>query len=77
MSIRGLAGPYTVIAENFAPGTTAADIQSAMTPVGGSILKCVMTASNPVTAEITFENKEGAENVIAQFHGQTVRCNPI
>lgn len=72
MSIRGLAGPYTVVAENFAPGTTAADIESAMTPIGGAILKCTMIASNPVTAEIVFESKDGADNVIAQFHNQTV-----
>jgi hypothetical protein len=75
MSIRGLAGPYTVIAENFAPGTTAADIESAMAPMGGAVLKCSIISSNPVTAEIIFESKEGADNVIAQFHNQTV-CLP-
>lgn len=72
LSIRGLAGPYTIIAENFASGTTAADIESAMTPIGGPILKCTMVASRPVTAEIAFESKEGAENVIAQFDKQIV-----
>lgn len=34
ISIRGTAGPYMVIGSNFAPGTTAADIESAMIPSG-------------------------------------------
>lgn len=79
MTIRGLAGPYTIIAENFAIGTTAEDIQSAMAPIGGPILKCTVNGDNPVTSEITFESKEGADNVIAQFHGQIVSfafCKP-
>ncbi|KAK8124914.1 uncharacterized protein PG998_000673 [Apiospora kogelbergensis] len=56
MSIRGLAGPYAVLAQNFAPGTTAADIESAMTPVGGLVV---------------FESREGAEQAIATFNNQT------
>ncbi|KAI9732237.1 MAG: hypothetical protein M1818_007556 [Claussenomyces sp. TS43310] len=72
MSIRGLAGPYTVVAENFAPGTTAADIESAMFPIGGPIVRCTMISSQPVTAEISFESKDGADNVIAQFNKQVV-----
>ncbi|KAI4249279.1 MAG: hypothetical protein L6R40_000737 [Gallowayella cf. fulva] len=40
ISIRGLAGPYTVVGSNFAPGTTAADIQAAMFPIGGEMQDC-------------------------------------
>jgi hypothetical protein len=73
ISIRGLAGPSTVVAENFAPGTTAADIESAMSPFGGPILKCSVTSSaSTVIAELVFESKDGADNVISQFHNQTV-----
>ncbi|KAG9246627.1 hypothetical protein BJ878DRAFT_272938 [Calycina marina] len=65
ISIRGLAGPYTVLAKNFAVGTTAADIESAMTPVGGVATECRVIAERPVViAEITFETKEGADNIV-------------
>jgi len=75
MSIRGMAftGPYVVIASNFASGTTAADIEAAMTPVGGEVTSCHLLASKlNVMAEIVFVNKEGAENVIATFNNQKV-----
>lgn len=73
MTIRGLAGPFVVMAQNFAPGTTAADIESAMTPVGGMILSCRLVKQHPIViAEIVFESKEGADNVIATFNNQTV-----
>lgn len=72
MSIRGLAGPYIVIARNFAPGTTAADIESAMAPHGGEIRSCKIISQSPTAAEIMFENKEGADMVIETFHNQTV-----
>lgn len=73
MSIRGLAGPYTVVAKNFAPGTTDADIESAMAPIGGEIRSCAIISTHPTTnAEIVFESKEGADNVIQTFNNQTV-----
>lgn len=72
MSIRGLAGPYVVMAKNFAPGTTEADIESAMAPVGGEIRSCSIVSTHPTTAEIVFESKEGADNVIETFNNQTV-----
>jgi hypothetical protein len=73
MSIRGLAGPYIVIAKNLAPGTTAADIESAMMPVGGTILACRLIAERPkVIAELTFETKEGADNIVDTFNNQNV-----
>jgi hypothetical protein len=73
ITIRGLAGPYVVLAQNFAPGTTAADIESAMTPIGGIISSCRIVKTNPITvAEVVFESKEGADQVIATFDNQTV-----
>ncbi|KFX99404.1 hypothetical protein O988_03883 [Pseudogymnoascus sp. VKM F-3808] len=72
LSIRGIAGPTTVQAQNFAPGTTAADIESAMAPIGGKIIKCIVVATRPnVIAEIVFENREGANCIIDTFHNQT------
>lgn len=77
-TIRGLAGPFAVMAQNFAPGTTAADIENAMTPIGGLILSCRIMKHNPIViAEIVFESKEGADNVIATFDKQTVSLTPI
>lgn len=73
ISIRGLAGPYVVGAENFAPGTTAADIESAVTPIGGLVVGCRIMRTRPiVAAEITFESREGAERVVKWFDGKTV-----
>lgn len=72
MTIRGLAGPFVVMAQNFAPGTTAADIESALTPVGGIVTSCRLVKQHPIViAEIVFESKEGADNVIATFNNQT------
>lgn len=60
-------------AQNFAPGTTAADIESAVTPVGGIVQRCRLLKTSPiVVAEIVLESKEGADNVIATFDKQTV-----
>ncbi|KAI1812031.1 hypothetical protein GGS20DRAFT_587883 [Poronia punctata] len=71
-TIRGLAGPFAVLAQNFAPGTTAADIESAMTPVGGLIRSCRLVKTHPILiAEIVFESKEGADRVIERFDKQT------
>lgn len=76
MSIRGIAapvGPFCVVAKNLAPGTTAADIESAMTPMGGVVVSSVIIADRPkVIAEIVFETKEGADNVVETFDNQNV-----
>ena len=73
MSIRGAAGPFTVIATNFAPGTTASDIEASMTPIGGGIVYCGLVSTHPtIVAEIDFLEKSGAENVIATFDNQRV-----
>ena len=77
ISIRGIAGPYVVIGSNFAPGTTAADIESAMLPVGGEMQSCrIMTAAPTVMAEMVFADKENAELVINTFNNKKVQHIP-
>ncbi|KAJ0163217.1 hypothetical protein CTA2_3317 [Colletotrichum tanaceti] len=72
LSIRGLAGPFAAMAQNFAPGTTAADIESAMTPVGGEMLSCRIIKTSPLlVAEMVFATKEGGDAVIKTFNNQT------
>jgi len=74
ISIRGTAGPYVVIGSNFAPGTTAADIESAMIPSGGEMQSCrVMTSTPTVIAEMVFGEKHNAESVISTFNNKKVR----
>ncbi|TGJ80681.1 hypothetical protein E0Z10_g8083 [Xylaria hypoxylon] len=71
ITIKGLAGPFAVLAQNFAPGTTAADIESALTPVGGLVNSCRLVKTHPIViAEIVFESKEGADRVIERFDQQ-------
>ncbi|KAL1311310.1 hypothetical protein AAFC00_001489 [Neodothiora populina] len=71
ISIRGAAGPYCVVASNFAPGTTAADIESVMLPVGGEMLGCKLISANPtVIVEMVFTERSGAENVISMFNNK-------
>ena len=73
ISIRGIAGPYIVIGSNFAPGTTAADIESAMMPVGGEMQRCkILTAAPTVMAEMIFAEKKNAELVIKTFNNKKV-----
>lgn len=77
-NIRGVAsgGPFTVMASNFAPGTTAADIEAVMAPHGGETLGCkVVSASPTVMVEIIFATREGADNVIATFNNKKVRLS--
>ncbi|KAI8715580.1 hypothetical protein NCS52_01066100 [Fusarium sp. LHS14.1] len=72
MTIRGLAGPFTVMAQNFAPGTTAADIESAMTPVGGEMVSCRIVKTKPIMiVEMAFTSREGGERVIETFNDKT------
>lgn len=71
ISIRGLAGPYTVVGSNFAPGTTAADIQAAMFPIGGEMQDCrTVFKGQTVVAEMVFSEKARADNVIATFNNK-------
>lgn len=74
VSIRGAATfPNVVVASNFAPGTSAADIESVMLDVGGTMTECRLVASQPtVVAEMTFVDKAGAETVINTFNNKKV-----
>lgn len=77
LSIRGAAASSSsqqiIVAQNFAPGTTAADIESVMLKVGGDLVSCKLVASTPtVIAEMVFVHAEGANNVIEQFNGKKV-----
>lgn len=78
ISIRGLAGPYLVAAKNLSLGTTAADVEAAMAPVGGPLLSCLIIAEKPkVIAEMVFETKEGADKVVETFNNQNVSSTQI
>ncbi|KAJ5320184.1 hypothetical protein N7508_000467 [Penicillium antarcticum] len=71
LSIKGASGPFVVVGRNFAPGTTAADIQSALEPTTGPMLSCRIVSSQPsVVAEFAFAEKQTAELVIANFDNQ-------
>ncbi|KAK7554388.1 hypothetical protein IWX92DRAFT_371999 [Phyllosticta citricarpa] len=75
INIRGRAAPQfsTVVASNFAPGTTAADIEAVMGNVGGEMVSCKLTSARPtVIAEMQFAERAGAENVIATFNNRKV-----
>ncbi|KAL8912174.1 MAG: hypothetical protein Q9171_002808 [Xanthocarpia ochracea] len=59
---------YTVIGSNFAPGTTAADIQVAILSAGGQVRDCWIVSQVPiVTAEMSFTERAQADHVIAAF----------
>ncbi|KAJ5143887.1 uncharacterized protein N7515_002674 [Penicillium bovifimosum] len=71
LSIKGASGPFIVVGRNFAPGTTAADIQSALEPITGPMLSCRITANYPsVVAEFAYGERSAAELVVANFHNQ-------
>ncbi|KJZ76033.1 hypothetical protein HIM_04489 [Hirsutella minnesotensis 3608] len=72
ITIRGLAGPFAVMGQNFAPGTTAADIESAVTPIGGEMVSCRIVKTTPfIMAEMVFVSREGSERVIKTFNDMT------
>jgi hypothetical protein len=53
------------MAQNFARGTTAADVESAMTPIGGPMESCRLVKTEPfILVEMLFSSKEGGEKVI-------------
>ncbi|KAJ5194090.1 hypothetical protein N7491_001426 [Penicillium cf. griseofulvum] len=71
MTIKGASGPFIVVGRNFAPGTTAADIQSALEPITGPMISCQIVANQPsVVAEFAYAEKTAAELVVANFHNQ-------
>ncbi|KAL8659249.1 MAG: hypothetical protein Q9226_000519 [Calogaya cf. arnoldii] len=78
ITIRGLAGPYTVVGSNFAPGTTAADIEAAMLPIGGQMQNCQIITKVPnVVAEMVFSEKAQADNVIATFNNKKASMSSV
>ncbi|KKY17449.1 hypothetical protein UCRPC4_g05591 [Phaeomoniella chlamydospora] len=77
ISIRGISsGPFFVQASNFAPGTTAADIEAAIysMPFGASeenLQSCrIITNSPTVIAEVVFTDRSIAEQLIESLNGQ-------
>jgi hypothetical protein len=78
MSIKGASGPFIVVGRNFAPGTTAADIQSALEPITGPMISCQIVANQPsVVAEFAYAEKTAAELVVANFHNQRVNATLV
>ncbi|CZT15731.1 uncharacterized protein RCC_01565 [Ramularia collo-cygni] len=77
-NVRGAASEqYIVIAENFAPGTTAADIESVMIDAGGEVNYVRLINGDPVIAEMSFVKREGAETVIDTFDGKKADGIPL
>ncbi|WEW59806.1 hypothetical protein PRK78_005286 [Emydomyces testavorans] len=72
LNIKGRAvGPTVVLGSNFAPGTTAEDIQSAFEPVGGRMMRCRLVSTYPaVMAEMMFADRRGADDVVTKFNNQ-------
>ncbi|RMD39660.1 hypothetical protein DV735_g5469, partial [Chaetothyriales sp. CBS 134920] len=79
ISIKGAAGPFTVVATNFAPGTTAADIESAVAHDGAdadgnnTLLSCRLTSLHrdpTVTAELVYSDREVAERIVSLYNNQ-------
>lgn len=74
LSIRGAGSLWTVVASNFARGTTAADIEAVFAPIGGQVYHCRLASAEPtVICEITFLDKQGAERVVSTFNNKKVR----
>jgi len=66
------------MASNFAPGTTAADIESVMRSVGGELQFCRLIAATPtVIAEMGFTDAGDADKVIETFNNKRVSLGRI
>ncbi|KAK8231552.1 hypothetical protein HDK77DRAFT_65679 [Phyllosticta capitalensis] len=74
INIRGRAAPQiaTVVASNFAPGTTAADIEAVMaSEIKGEVLGCRLTSARPtVIAEMQLSERADAEDIIVKFNNR-------
>ncbi|QDS75746.1 hypothetical protein FKW77_008483 [Venturia effusa] len=75
INIRGMGETttHTIIAQNFAPGTTAADIEAVLAPdpVEDGLVQCRLVASNPtVIAELVFSKLSTANSIIATFNNK-------
>jgi hypothetical protein len=75
INIRGRGDRITVIAQNFALGTTISDIESVMAPdpTQGLISRRLISATPTVIAELIFGGRDAAEAVIARFNNKLVR----
>lgn len=79
INIRGMGeapSTYTIIAQNFATGTTAADIEAVLAPdpIEDGLIHCRLLASNPtVIAELVFSKMSTADSIIATFNNKKVR----
>ncbi|KAF2280188.1 uncharacterized protein EI97DRAFT_439244 [Westerdykella ornata] len=76
-NIKGVAtgGPFTVIASNFAIGTTAADIEAVMVPIAnerdGTVLSCRLISAKPtVMVELTVDKRDAAQNIVDMFNNK-------
>lgn len=74
-TIKGSAGPFTLLASNFAPGTTEADIEAALhtelfDDAGNNCLQsCQIVTSRPsVVAEMIFTDKSVADRIVSKFN---------
>lgn len=64
---------YTVIGSNFAPGTTAADIEYALSETCGPMQGCRIISESPlVVAEMVFTEISRAQRVIATYDSEKV-----
>jgi hypothetical protein len=63
-----------VVAQNFVPGTTAADIRAVFAPnKSQGLSSCRLISANPtVIAELVFDSQEEAEAVVAKFNNKMV-----
>jgi len=81
ISFKGAAGgPYIVHASNFAPGTTAADIESVMKGLDGvgEMYFCRILAAQPtVIVEMSFAESGSADKVISTFNNKRVSAHVI
>lgn len=70
---RGKQETFAVIAQNFAPDTTALDIESAIVPdrEAAGLVSCRLITSHPtVIAELVFTKRETAEEMIRKYNNQ-------
>ena len=79
-SIKGRAGPYIVIAQNFLLGTTAADIEAAMfsgrNNEESGFVSCRLISSSPtVIAELVLSKEQEAKSVIAKYNNKMADGN--
>ena len=77
LSIKGKAGPWTVVANNFAPGTTADDIEATLSRDAvdddgrSGLLSCRLLAAQPnVMAELVFTERAIADRIISTYNNQ-------